>query len=131
MILIQIMFLRTRVISMHGRFMCLLSQYTNNLCRDFQIPLFGDYRKSLAGLWIGRGSRPECIQADSAPEWSRRRPTAIFRGSATGGGTTAETNMRLKLCSIILSMTSDYSGNLFNVFFGENVNAAMSESDLL
>ena len=33
-------------------------------------------------------------------DWSKKQPTAIFRGASTGIGTTADTNMRLKIAKI-------------------------------
>jgi serine/threonine protein kinase len=45
-----------------------------------------------------------------APEWEKRKPIAMFRGSSTGCGTTIETNMRLKLAYMSFKGEKDKDG---------------------
>ena len=66
---------------------------------DLPLPCLSDYKRSLAGLWVGEGAHPQA-QLEAAPPWEARWPGAVFRGGATGGGVTAATNPRLRLCAL-------------------------------
>lgn len=79
-----------------------LSQYTSADFRDISFPAFVDYRRSLAGLWVGREKFP-VPQRASPPPWHQRAAAAVFRGGATGAGVCAKENMRLRLCATSLS----------------------------
>ena len=76
------------------------SQYTCAATHaDLPLPCLSDYRRSLAGLWVGECIHPQ-THPEAVPPWETRRPGAVFRGGATGGGVTAETNPRLRLCAL-------------------------------
>ena len=47
---------------------------------------------------------PAKLASHSSVPWALRQPTAFFRGGATGGGVTPETNQRMRL--VQLSMES-------------------------
>jgi hypothetical protein len=44
-------------------------------------------------------------------DWSRKKPTAFFRGTATGGGVTIETNQRLHVAQIAYDWSLDTTKN--------------------
>jgi hypothetical protein len=61
---------------------------------------------------------PKCPQYYNEPPtfnipWEQRIPTAVFRGSSTGVGTTIDTNMRLKVAKISLENRKDVDGCSF------------------
>jgi hypothetical protein len=78
--------------------MDVLSQYTGPGFSDLPLPLLADYQKTLTG-WVGNSKAPVPPVVPLTP-WVARQPCAVFRGGATGGGTTAETNLRLRLCQL-------------------------------
>ena len=57
---------------------------------DIPIPNYDDIR-----IVLGYDKLPSF-----ETEWSAKKPTAVFRGTPTGCGTTTETNMRLKLATM-------------------------------
>ena len=77
-----------------------LSQYTSPSYADLPAPPVADYRRSLSGLWVGGDAVPP---RRKAPAWESRVSLAVFRGGATGGGVTAATNARLRLCALSLT----------------------------
>ena len=78
----------------------ILSQYTDNAPKvDISFPNLEDYRRCFPGHYFGNCKEPERGLPDP-PEWKHRRSCAIFRGGATGGGTTPETNQRLLLAHL-------------------------------
>ena len=79
-----------------------LSQYTSSAFLDLPLPAVVDYRRALAGLWVGRDELP--VPPREPPlAWDHRIAAAVFRGGATGAGVTAEENMRLRLCATSLA----------------------------
>jgi len=79
-----------------------LSQYTSPAFHDLPLPAVVDYRRALAGLWVGRDELP--VPPREPPlAWDHRTAAAVFRGGATGAGVSAEENMRLRLCATSLA----------------------------
>jgi hypothetical protein len=76
--------------------LAVLSQYSSPGL-DLRLPATAeDYQRCWPGFRFGRdGSPAEGLPA--APPWRRRWDCAVFRGGATGGGVTPETNPRLRL----------------------------------
>ena len=85
----------------HNRFrhLCpILSFYTAPDFADIPLPLPQDW------------TPPPELEQDDGPAWSDRVPTAFFRGSATGAGTTPETNQRLRLAQMSQSESRQHDG---------------------
>ena len=91
-----------------------MSQYTGPAHADVCVPLCRDYRRALAGHWIGKETRPERESLVPPPQWSTRAPTAVFRGGATGSGVTPATNVRLLLCSMAAQWAGHFAPPLLD-----------------
>jgi hypothetical protein len=71
---------------------------------DLCIPCAVDYQDVSDGMRFGAG--PVCASSakyDTVPKWRDRCPRAIWRGGATGWGTTPDTNVRLRLVQLSVS----------------------------
>ena len=73
----------------------------------------------------GRVYPPHCLDIRSAKKrsshdtpWEKRVPTAVFRGGATGGGTTPETNQRLRVAALCAAWEKDPQYNEENPVSG-------------
>jgi hypothetical protein len=72
---------------------------------DIPIPNMDDWRRSMK-LYFGT----QCngyANLERTPEWDTKKPTAIFRGAATGCGTTIHNNQRIKLAYISKNWEKD------------------------
>ena len=78
-----------------------LSQYTDPLHHDdIPIPTVAEYELATGRFYLHAGRGPPMMDTPGRP-LHERRPTAFFRGSATGYGVTAQTNPRLR--AVLLS----------------------------
>jgi len=66
---------------------------------DLPLPAVEDYVRCFPGRRFGRDAAPAAA-LPAPPPWEQRRPTAVFRGGATGAGVTPETNPRLRLAQL-------------------------------
>jgi hypothetical protein len=86
--------------------LAIFSQYTNEDYADIGMPSLADYKRTLAGMWVG--NEKQTVPFARTPyEWAARVSGAVFRGGATGSGVCSNTNLRLKLCA--LSKECNYS----------------------
>jgi hypothetical protein len=79
----------------YKRYCPILSMCVRDGFSDIPVPTWDDWTRV----------NPEKIFSkrviDFTPtEWKDKKPIAVFRGSTTGDGTTVDTNLRLKLCSM-------------------------------
>lgn len=80
------------------RLLPMLSPYVGDAYADVAIPLTLDYERALQRVFPGDG---HALPAPPTPvAWADKRPVAFFRGSSTGPGTTAATNVRMKLATL-------------------------------
>ena len=75
-----------------------LSQYSYD-DSDVRVPVLEDYQRCFQGCYLGKSARPLDGPVDPPP-WESRMSCAVFRGGATGGGVTPETNQRIALAQL-------------------------------
>jgi hypothetical protein len=76
----------------------LLSMCTTHEHADLPIPTWDDWARVMRhtqGLYFPKLEKE--YDSEFEHDWSKKRPTAVFRGSSTGRGVTRETNPRLKV----------------------------------
>jgi hypothetical protein len=100
----------------YGAYAPVLSFYTSSRFADIPFPSTEDWESATGEMFIGSMAPPAAAGPGLKPtppnprelytesnfkkferSWSEKRETAFFRGSATGGGTTVDTNQRLHL----------------------------------
>ena len=88
----------------------ILSMSASEINADLMIPTWDDWSRisRKEGKWFSDSSNQNYNIIDI--EWEKKKPTAVFRGSATGIGVTIERNMRLKVAYISKFTELDENG---------------------
>jgi hypothetical protein len=86
------------------KYVPILSMSKTDRFADVLIPTYNDWARvqSLDGKWLVDSGKPYNSSFDC--KWAHKTPTAVFRGSSTGCGTTVKTNKRLGI-SLLSSVT--------------------------
>jgi len=86
--------------------MCVTDNYA-----DVLIPIHEDWGrvKSQENIWFPKGCK---VYNTFTTSWINKIPTAVFRGSSTGCGTTIESNNRLKLSKLSSTFGNDQEDNI-------------------
>ena len=89
----------------------------NDTFEDISIPTWEDWRR--VSYWHDKRlfakdyyTYPTVDELQSIP-WHTRRPTAVWRGSSTGRGSTTQDNIRLFVHNLSKSKKRDVDGELF------------------
>ena len=83
--------------AVEGELLPFLSSYVGPDYADIPFPLTMDWERAIGAVFAGdTHAVPQPIARLS---WGDKVPTAFFRGSSTGAGTTPDTNVRMRLCS--------------------------------
>ena len=80
----------------------ILSCYSSPIYADYLIPSYTEW-KIITKKFYPNNSKFSCQNEQinvKKVKWKNKKPTAIFRGSATGCGITTETNQRLKIAML-------------------------------
>jgi DNA-directed RNA polymerase II subunit RPB2 len=91
----------------HLKYVPILSFCKNDDFADLLIPNYGDWRNITKRLYPSNCDSMEID--DITHDWSKKKPMAVFRGSATGCGNTPEDNQRIRLA--VLSKKLEESKN--------------------
>lgn len=99
----------------YHRHIPILSTVSGNFYADVAIPTAEDWARVQSQEKTGDHYKyfaPDCknYNFDFSKPWNERIPTAIFRGSSTGCGTTPETNPRLKASVLSTQSPIDENG---------------------
>ncbi len=89
----------------------ILSQVTTDENADIAMPTWEDWQRvsSIEDNKIFESCRTYTDDFESIP-WTSKKPIAVFRGASTGGGTTPDTNPRLKLAMMSAQNRKDSDG---------------------
>lgn len=96
----------------YDKYVPILSYSITERHADCLFPTWDDWARVKnieEGIWFP----PSCTnyRHDFTTPWEQKIPIAVFRGSATGCGTTIETNPRLRVSHISLTAEPDENGN--------------------
>lgn len=86
----------------YGTYAPITSFYFSDEFADLPFVVTDDWDTATGKVFLpyGDDSRSASKREQHHCPWKDKQPTALFRGSATGGGTTIDTNQRLKLAHI-------------------------------
>lgn len=101
----------------YEKYVPILSMNSNDTFEDVSIPTWEDWRR--VSYWHDKRlfakdyyTYPTVEELQSIP-WHTRRPTAVWRGSSTGRGSTTEDNIRLFVHNLSKCQKRDDDGELF------------------
>lgn len=81
----------------------ILSMTTTDEFADVPIPTWEDWARVSPGKFFPKSCRD--YEVNFSIPWKKKKPMAVFRGSSTGCGVTINTNMRLKVAYLSMTMS--------------------------
>jgi hypothetical protein len=81
----------------YPKYIPILSMVTSDRFADIPMPTYEDWARVQANFGILFPESCNMTNHSFNKNWDSKQPTAVFRGSSTGCGTTIDTNIRLKL----------------------------------
>lgn len=94
----------------YDKYLPILSMSSTERYADVLMPTWDDWARiqSLEHKYFPRTAQDYSATFDTL--WSRKKPTAVFRGSTTGCGVDLKTNIRLKLAKLSIDSEPDENG---------------------
>jgi hypothetical protein len=98
----------------YDKYLPILSMSGNNNFADILIPTYEDWIRvqNYENKWFPKERQNYRDNIFNKP-WKYKKPTAVFRGSSTGEGTTKETNQRINIAFISSITAKDEDGILY------------------